>query len=284
MNVRIFKTGISFCCMIISLSSCQNGAKNSTKNTENANTQTSVNDTLVSSEKTEVAIPFPQNVEILLPTQYRKESTGYPKNVKDKDWYEIYKDPKTKQWKIGKAELKTTYGRDECVGEDVMIIKSQHEDAVLFFTPFEGLSANPITISEDKMLFPEHDVSFSFNGKEYRLSPIGSCLDENGQIMTTDELRNKTDEELNNNTKISGYRLFFGDAENSPELANIESIEYANPRLVWAGDLNGDGLPDLILDLSEFYESRHLYFFLSDKNNTEKPLKKVADLLVVNDC
>ncbi|WP_188753943.1 hypothetical protein [Parapedobacter defluvii] len=267
--------------MIISLSSCQNGSKNSAEKTD---TQTSVNDTLVSTEKTEAVIPFPQNVNILLPTQYRKESTGYPKNVKDKDWYEIYKDPKTEQWNIGKVELKITYGRDECVGEDVMIIKSQHEDAVLFFTPFEGLSANPVTVLEDKMLFPEHDVSFSFDGKEYHLSPVGSCLDENGQIMTIDELRAKTNEELNNNTKISGYRLFFGNAEKSPELAVVENIEYANPTLVWAGDLNNDGLPDLILDLSEFYECQHLYFFLSDKNDQEKPLKKVADLLIVNDC
>ncbi|MDR2145505.1 MAG: hypothetical protein LBE91_03470, partial [Tannerella sp.] len=179
-------TAISLCCLAIGLSSCRNGTKD--KNSGQATDTVSVAKTDTTKVAT-VPIPFPANVEILLPTQYRKESTGYPKNVKDKEWYELYKDSKTNDWKIGKAELKITYGRDECAGEDVMIIKSNHEDAKLFFTPFEGLSENLVTVLENKMLFPMRDVSFNFNGKEYRLSPLAYCLDENGQIMTTNEVR-----------------------------------------------------------------------------------------------
>lgn len=281
MKIPNYLVKISLCICILGLLSCQNETN---KTAENSEKQAGSNDTLAIVQTEETAFPFPLNVDILLPTQYRKESHGYPKGVKEKDWYEIYKDVNTGKWHIGKAELKITYGRDECVGEEVMIIKSQHEDAALFFTPFEGLSENPVTVLEDKMLFPEHTVSFNFNGKKYLLSPMGSCLDEKGQIMTSAELKSKTNEELDNNTKISGYRLSFGTDENSMELTTIENMEYATPRLVWAGDLNNDGLPDLILNLPDFYESQHLFFFLSDKNDPEKSLKKVADLLVVNDC
>lgn len=239
---------------------------------------------LTQENKQENVALFPRNVQILIPTQYRKESTGYPKNVKGKEWYELYKDAKSGKWVIGKADLKISYGRDECVGEDVMIVKSKHEDAVLFFTPFASLSENPVTALEDKMLFPEHNVSFSFNGKNYRLSPMGSCLDEKGQMMTADELKSKTGEELDNNTKISGYRLAFGNEGNTHELVMVESIEFATPRLIWAGDLNNDGLPDLILNIPDFYESQHLFFFLSDPTDAQHPFKKIADLKVTNDC
>lgn len=281
MKTKLFLNFCILLCLSINVFSCSDSPQNEAAQEPK---DSIANNTSDDAPLDETAISFPENVSILLPTQYRKESTGYPQNVKDKEWYEIYKDEKSNKWMVEKADLKISYSRDECVGEDVMIIKSKHENAVLFFTPFEGLSKNPTTILDDKMLFPWHDVSFDFNGKNYLLSPIGSCLDENGQIMTTDELKAKTNEELENNARISGYRLFFGNPEKSQELVVIESIEYATPRLIWAGDLNDDGLPDMILDLSDFYESQHLYFFISDKNDPEKPLKKLADLNVVNDC
>lgn len=281
MKIKNFLRKLSLCLFLPALISCQKDTKNTVESNEEPDL---VSDTVTQSVQEVAAIPFPKNIEILLPTQYRKESTGYPKNVKNKEWYTLYKNSKTGKWNIEKTALKITYGRDECVGEDVMIISSPQKNPALFFTPFEGLAENPTTILEDKMLFPEHPVSFNFKGKGYHLSPLGSCLGEDGQIMTVTELKSKTNEELDNNTKISDYRLSFGTAENSSELVTIESIEYATPRLVWAGDLNNDGLPDLILSLPDFYESQHLYFFLSDKNDPKKPLKKVADLLVVNDC
>lgn len=280
MNIRILIYSTIVCAILTGLLSCQN--ENKSKSNQQSDTVS-----VVKPDSTQVvvnAIQFPENVEILLPTQYRKESTGYPKNVKEKEWFEIYKDTKTNQWKIAKADLKITYGRDECVGEDVMIIHSDQENTALFFTPFDGLSENLVTILENKPLFPERNVKFNFKGKEYRFLPMGTCLDENGQMMTASEVKAKKEEDLIDNTKISGYRLAFGEAGNSQEIAVVEHIEFSSPRVIWAGDLNSDGLPDFILDLPDFYESRHLFFFLSDKNDKEKPFKKAAELLVVNDC
>lgn len=271
---------IIICAVLISFFSCQNSS--STKSNDPSDTLS-----VLKPDNVQVLVnefKFPENVEILLPTQYRKESTGYPKNVKEKDWFEMYKDTKTNQWKIAKADLKITYGRDECVGEDVMVIKSQHADAVLFFTNFEGLSLEPTTILENKPLLPERNVSFDFKGEKYQFLPMGTCLDEKGQMMTASEVKAKNEEDLIDNTKITGYRLSFGAVGNSQEIAVIENIEFSTPKVIWAGDLNNDGLPDFILDLPDSYESRHVLFFLSDKNDLEKPLKKVAELKVVNDC
>ena len=231
----------------------------------------------------EIPNNFPKEISILLPTQYRKKSTGYPKNAKDENWMEIYKDEKSGKWIIGKADLQISYGRDECVGEDVMIIKSKNKDAALFFTNFECLMQNPETVLENISLFPEHPVSFKLNGENYSLSSKGNVLDDKGYVIPANFVSNQTDQELAD-SQIKNYSLsFFGDAKNI-ELFTSPEIKFTTPKIIWLGDLNGDHLPDMILDLSEFYEAKHFYFFLSDPSDKENPLKKLADLQVVNDC
>lgn len=74
-------------------------------------------------------------------------------NRKGKGWYEIHKDTQTKKWIIAKADLKVSYDNDPCSGSDVMIINPKHENAVLFFTPFEGLNEKPETIFEESGFF-----------------------------------------------------------------------------------------------------------------------------------
>lgn len=260
--------------------SCQNGTKNTDKVSD---TITAKQDSaqLPVNEIVEKIIPFPKNVEILLPMAYRKESTGYPVNVKDKDWYEIYKDPKTKNWMIGKTDLKISYGFDECAGVDVMMIKSKHKEAVLFFTAFEGLSENPETVLENKPLIPGNSVNFKMNNKNYSLSASGT--DDEGNTLSADKL--PEDSEGNIYFGAKNFKLSFSsDESKSYSIAEVEEMRDVNPKIIWAGDLNGDGLPDMILDLSEDHESRHLYFFLSDKNDKEHPLKKAGDGIVVFDC
>jgi len=277
MNIKI-RNGIRVALLICI--SCQN----ETKNTDNvSDTVVAIKDTtqLPVNDITEKTIPFPENVEILLPMQYRKENKGYPVTVKGKDWYEIYKNPKTKNWMIGKANLKISYGFDECAGVDIMIIDSKQKNAVLFFTAFEGLSENPETVLENKPLIPGNSVNFKMNNKDYSLSAFGT--DDEGNALSTDKL--PEDSEGNIYLGAKNFKLSFSsDESKSYSIAEVEEMHDVNPKIIWAGDLNGDGLPDMILDLSEDYESRHLYFFLSDKNDKEKPLKKIGDAMVGFDC
>lgn len=223
-------------------------------------------------------------MELLLPTQYRKESTGYPKNVNKKVWFEIYKNTKTNKWKIEKADLKISYGFDECVGEEVMIIQSKHDNAVLFFTPSEGLSQNPTTILEDKPLSFGKATSFKLNEINYTLSLSGKMRNIEGKNSSTGQNPNES-EDKNSISEIKKFNLFFS-SEKAKQytIAEMSELSDDSPRIIWAGDLNDDGLPDMILDLSEDYESLHLFFFLSDKNDKKKPLKKIGDAREVFDC
>lgn len=124
MNTKTLVMGIINGGLLLSLSSYQNGTK-----CKSSQQKDSVSAYLASAD---IAISFPTSVTILFPAKYRKESPGYPKGVYEKDWYEIYKDGKSGNWNIGKAELVITYGPDECVDEDVMTFKSRHKQAILF--------------------------------------------------------------------------------------------------------------------------------------------------------
>lgn len=246
------------------------------------NQQSEITKTAGKSEST-IGTNSPSDLSILIPTSYRKTSKGYPKNVENKNWFELYKEEKTGKWLIGKADLQISYDRDECSGDDVMILKSKNENAVLFFTNFKGLNENPETILENKPLFPEHNISFKFKGTEYKLVPVGNVLDDQQHIIPTSMVRQKTDQELAD-SQITNYLLSFSFDDQSYNLATIDKIEFSTPKIIWIGDLNGDDLPDMILDLSDSYEAQHLFFYLSDPTDKEKPLKKVGDILVVSDC
>lgn len=283
MNTKI-NFSILFILLLPLIISCKNSNSKAAVDTEV--TLSKVDSITYSSvEKTETTIPFPKNVEMLLPTQYRKESTGYPKGVKEKEWYEFYKDEKSGKWMVAKADLKITYGQDECVGEDVMIIESSNKNAIFYFTPFEGLSENVQTAIEDKPLYPSYEVNFVLNEINYRFAGAGKVFDrETEKQFSPEELQQKKVEDLEYSL-IKDYSAWFDVPKSAYyNIAQIEEIQGATPTLIWAGDLNGDGLPDAVLSLPDFYESQYILFFLSDKNDKERPLKKVADLMVTNDC
>lgn len=237
-------------------------------------------------EETAAPIAFPQNVDLLLLTQYRKEATGYPKGVSEKDWIAFYQDEASKKWQLSHVKPKITFGRDECVGEDVMIIRSPKKNTICFFTAFPGLAEQPVTALADRLLFPGREVKFIFNDQPYKLSAMGSVMvfDQNQQyILPEAELKNKSDEAISDAT-IEHYQLFFTAPGVYYAIAAVPEINGAPPRLIWAGDLNNDGLPDLLISTPGFYENQQLSFFLSDIHDKEQPLKKVAELEVVNDC
>lgn len=262
--------------------SCQNGIK--PENDNSNNTSEIQSDTIQKpiKELDETATFTP--VEMLLPVQYRKNGTGYPQHEKDKEWYEFYKDENSGRWKIEKSNPVISYGRDECVGDDVMLISAANEHSIMFITAFEGLMENPVTITENVALFPGHNLKFTFKGKEYQLSPIGSYMDDEGHLMTSASVQEMSAEDMENG-QIVDYRLSFTAPNDvSYNIATIPQMIGVTPSVIWAGDMNNDGFPDLVLSLSDFYEAVHVFLFLSDKNDAQKPLKKVADLNVQNDC
>ena len=59
-------------------------------------------------------------------------------------------------------------------------------------------------------------------------------------------------------------------------LAGASGFDDTMFSLIWAGDIDGDGTLDLIMDLSTHYNSSNMTLFLSSKAEEGQLLKKVS--------
>lgn len=109
------------------------------------------------------------------------------------------------------------------------------------------------------------------NDEIFSLSP--SATDYAGRPLLTDMLPRDSED----NIYIGGAKndkLSFGsNGAESCSIARIEELHDVTLKIIWAEESNGDGLSDMILNLSDDCGSYHLYFFLSDKKDKDKPLK-----------
>lgn len=67
-------------------------------------------------------------------------------------------------------------------------------------------------------------------------------------------------------------------------LANLELGRYSFPQILWAGDLDRDGLPDLIVDQSTEEFKIHLVLYLSSKAGKGELVGRVVEWEARTDC
>lgn len=73
----------------------------------------------------------------------------------------------------------------------------------------------------------------------------------------------------------NGYQLVFGDGTRKQVIYQTEWSEEGGWQLLWSGDLNGDGLPDLLLNATHKYSVQTVRLFLSG-SSTDGILREVA--------
>lgn len=120
----------------------------------------------------------------------------------------------------------------------------------------DGQKLNSFEIKKES-LKPGEALDWSLAGKTAKLSALGSAT-KNGEI---ESFRN--------------YKWQFEWAGKKQILAESELLELQNFKLIWVGDLNEDGIPDIIADISNHENLSEVTVFLSQKNGKE-PLKAVA--------
>lgn len=120
-----------------------------------------------------------------------------------------------------------------------------------------------------RCIFPGDRISFHFNGNEYSLMAIG-------QVMF-DTTYNRMI------PYVKGYRVYFVKNQyQNPEvqelfhLEKMYSSEEAQPSVFFAGDIDSDGKPDLLYNMSNHYNVSNVTLFLSSKAEQGKMLKMVA--------
>lgn len=119
--------------------------------------------------------------------------------------------------------------------------------------------------------------------------PNGSGQIEPGKLFSLDgyyltALGNLTDEGFRHpgDLLILDYRIKLFSGDKRQVLIEYAGSSYDGlPSVLWAGDLDGDGQLDLLLDIRNHYNVRHYALFLSSKAEGNELVKLVADLRLV---
>ena len=140
------------------------------------------------------------------------------------------------------------------------------DNALLFITGMAKLKPGPVDTASfsNAVVLPNTSLHLKFKGSTYTLEAIGDSIqDESSESYSLQ----------NYSWKISGVK---NGKKMSQELAHAQDFESAIYVLLWAGDLDRDGIPDLLADLSNHYNASEITLFLSSQADKGKLYKKVA--------
>lgn len=73
-----------------------------------------------------------------------------------------------------------------------------------------------------------------------------------------------------------GYQLAVVGRKSIQTLVEIPTLNDAEPKLLWSGDMNGDGIPDFLIDVSGHYDVSTPTLFLSRKRGQGVAYDKIA--------
>jgi hypothetical protein len=172
----------------------------------------------------------------------------------------------------GKFHLKPTSihfekGFNDCLSDSVMFLVPNDENCIFIFYPFPACDTVSIdTVNEGKAMEMMPGTCFNFirNNVGYTFQADGETADGN----------------------IKNYTLSFckKDCRTKQILIARNLIESAIVSILFAGDLDDDGKPDIILNASHHYEYKKIMLFLSSTRENDELLHYEAEIAEWIDC
>lgn len=153
-------------------------------------------------------------------------------------------------------------GRRIISGREVI---SQDSNTVFFLTGLHKYREGELdTVSFTRSIIPAHKtLAYTFNGKPYTIKAYGDST-----LISGNEYSYR-----NYGWKVSGFKR---GKRLEQTLAEDEQFNESIYTLLWAGDLDRDGIPDLLIDVSNHYNVSSIALFLSSMADRGKLYKKVA--------
>jgi len=209
------------------------------------------------------------DVQILPPGIY--SSSEIKKDIENMEWYGLFQQgteftlKKTKMSIVRVRDVMRDEG-DEKTGKKVTTADVQ--EPILFIAGLENASEGKLHTAklEKKFLYPGEHISLKFNRYWTSISAYGTAKPTpyNGRAITAYLLE----------IKSTRYR-----EQQKQIFAGAKQLYGGGYRFIWAGDLDRDGLPDLIMDLSNNEKgSSTTALFLSSYAEEGQLIKKVAEL------
>jgi hypothetical protein len=160
----------------------------------------------------------------------------------------------------------TDENESDSTGRSVSVNNS--DTAILLFSGYAAKQGKVQTVKLDSgYVLPGDTVNFSYNGTGYRIFATGKRVYEAGGEYFD----------------LADYKLYFQGTKNGRTVTQTIMIqpkfEETRPTVMFIGDIDGDGIPDLIIDTSYHYNAFVPTLYLS-KPASKNELLKVMGLHV----
>jgi hypothetical protein len=218
---------------------------------------------------------FKNKFNILIPQNYRTYNNENPVTDLNEKWIELYQE--NGAYFLGKANFKIEKGYSECSGDSTLSIVSQKKVLLLMDLPkLKNGKVTSLKIDKDK-IWPKEKVSFVFNKLTYTLRGEGKVLSE--EKVSTD------DDKIEVFKNVEDYKLYLSVGNTSEKLLLTEnSFNDTFVKLLFAGDIDGDGKLDFVFGANRNYEEDRVILFLSSKAENGEAVQKVSEIAVQFDC
>jgi len=199
-------------------------------------------------------------IEIMEPAGYRGTEVSDYEHMFNEEWYDFYQDTISKKFYMDKAQLIVKRMYDDCLQDSTTFVYSERNSLLLI----NGLRSqyNPvITIPVEKnRIWVGEEYSFTYKERTYKLRGDGITKESNKAWMDGFDEPQRWDQVLN-------YKLYLSENGRNEEqlIIAIPCFNDTFVKILWIGDMDDDGKPDFIFDVSKHYESSEIVLFLSSK-------------------
>ena len=156
--------------------------------------------------------------------------------------------------------------QNACAGTATRITAIDVDEPLFLVRGLSSFRSGPLdaVFEGRRFLYPAEEVSLRLSsGIQFGFRAFGSAAPAVGEIQVT-------------NYEIRIYR-----GNRIQTLARFPQIDWDGPpRLVWAGDLDGDNAPDALLDLTTSYAGNLYVLYLSSRARDDRLVERVAELAI----
>lgn len=245
--------------VMLAILSCKN------KDTEVESTLDLTPKEVVNSEEDEVEAVektlFPREEKVVLtiitPDYYDIYETGSPADNMNENWLQL--ENKKGLFQVTKAKFAVSENHNECTGMDQVGIFSPEELEPVFFLAPNKLITKGTKVSlsfSDAPLWPSNPQEYLFNGKKYTMRAEGK---ESASYDYTEDDSGK----VKKYKAFSNYKLYISVGDEEQLVLEIPGFNDTFIKLLFVGDLDGDGNLDFIFDTSADYEIQSTEVYLS---------------------
>lgn len=228
--------------------------------------------TAVTVDSTDLSPEPSDDIKILLTGSFHKEEVW--QGAQHKEWLALTFENGNYILQPAKLSVKPVY--DPIVDQDTLhisgrMVSGDKENIVVFITgltDFRKGKIDTVTFEED-VLAPSKKISLPFKKGSYNLQAFGdsSLVNGAGYYSIKDY-----------GWKVSGIKK---GKKIEQVLAEDKEFDAATYVLLWMGDLDNDGIPDIIADLSNDYNGSKITLFLSSRAPKNKLYFKAASFETV---